>query len=128
MNWRRRFVFACVIALGMTPLIAQETARLQIEITRDNTSVARPELKVASGGEGRVSIGESSRDPLIKDMRETITITPTVRGDDIALAFNIDSGSRQLRPSLVISKDVKGAFEWVAADGRPVRLTVAWVQ
>jgi hypothetical protein len=51
-----------------------------------------------------------------------------VRGDDITLAFNITSGDRQFRPSLVISKDVRGSVEWTAADGQPITLTVSWVQ
>jgi hypothetical protein len=66
--------------------------------------------------------------PLVKGMRETIKVTPTVRGDDLALAFDISSGGKPnelatrrcdapidpvdackyFQPSLVISKAVKG--------------------
>ena len=57
-----------------------------------------------------------------------VTITPEVRGADIALALNIASGDKQFCPSMVISKDVRGAVEWTAADGQPIRLTVSWIQ
>jgi len=121
----------------MSPVIAQETTRLQIEVTRDGGFVARPELKVTPGGEGRLELGDFvpgaalngfRANPALKGLRETVTITPTVRGDDIALAFTITSRDRELRPSLTISKDIRGSFEWVAGDGRPVKVTVAWVQ
>jgi len=115
--------------MSLSPAIAQESTRLQIEITRDGGLLARPELRVPSGGEGRVVLGsEFVPNGSLKGMREDIRIAPTVRGDNIALAFSIGSGDRQFRPSLTISKDIRGSFEWVAADGQPVRLTVAWVQ
>ena len=64
----------------------------------------------------------------LKGLREKIVITPTVRGDDITLAFDITSGDRQLRPPMVVSKDVRGSVEWAAADGQPLRLSISWVQ
>jgi hypothetical protein len=131
MNGGHLFVFACVVALGTSPAMAQEPARLQIQITRDGSVVARPELRVASGREGRLELSDEfvpSPNPLLDGLRERIAITPTVRGDDITLAFNIASADRQFRPLLVISKDVRGSVEWTGADGQPIRLTVSWVQ
>jgi hypothetical protein len=97
-------VFACVVALGMSTAMAQEPIRLQIEVTRDGSLVATPELRLPSGREGRLELsGEWARHPLLKGLREKITITPTVRGDDVALAFNIASGDKQFRPALVIT-------------------------
>ena len=131
MSCARLLVFAWVVFCGTSPVMTQEPTRLQIQITRDGSVVARPELTVESGGAGRLELnGESlpNPHPLIEGLREKIGITPTVRGDDVALAFNIASADRQLRPSLVISRDVRGSVEWTAADGQPIRLTVSWVQ
>jgi hypothetical protein len=128
MNGYRLLVFACLVALGASRATAQEATRFQIEITRDGSVIAKPELKLLSGREGRLELnGESSPIPALKGLRERIAITPAVRDGEVALAFDIASGDRQLRPSMVISSDVRGSVEWVAADGQSVRLTVAWV-
>jgi hypothetical protein len=129
MNWCRLLVLACLVALAVSPITAQAAARLQIEITRDGSVMAKPELKLLSGGEGRLELnGELSPVQALKGLRERVTITPAVRDGEVALAFNIASGDRQLRPSMVISRDVRGSVEWMAADGQPIRLTVAWIQ
>jgi hypothetical protein len=130
MNRGRLFVFACVVAFGTSPAVAQEPTRLQIQVIRDGSIVARPELRLASGREGRLEMSDEFLPPnhRLKGLREKIAITPTVRGDDIALAFNIASAGKQFGPSLVISKDVRGSVEWTAADGQPIRLSVSWVQ
>jgi hypothetical protein len=132
MKWSRLFMFACVVALGMSTAVAQEpTSVLQIEIERGGSIVAKPQLRLLSGREGRLELSDEFAPnviPLLKGLREKITITPTVRGDDIALAFNIASSDKQFRPALVISKDVRGSVEWTAADGQPIRLSISWVQ
>ena len=116
----------------MSTAVAQEpTSVLQIEIERGGSIVAKPQLRLLSGREGRLELSDEFLphvNPLIKGLREKIAITPTVRGDDISLAFNIDSGDKQFRPALVISKDVRGSVEWMAADGQPLRLAVSWIQ
>ena len=53
-------------------------------------------------------------------------LTSTVQGENASIAFEIISNGKQFRPSLVISKDIKGSFEWVSTDGRTIRLTVSW--
>jgi hypothetical protein len=141
MKRNRLFVFACVIALGTSLAIAQEPqlrddgrtlvalTRLQIEVVRNGSIVARPDLMGEAGRELRVALdGQFAVNPVLKGLRETVTITPTVKGDDIFLAFNIASGGKQFRPSLMISKDVRGSVEWTAADGQPIRLAVSWGQ
>jgi hypothetical protein len=128
MKWSRLFVCASVVTLSLSPATAQESTVLQVEVMRDSAVVARPQLRVSSGREGRVDLdGQWAAAPL-KGLQEKIVITPTVRGNDITLAFNITSGDRQFRPSLVISKDVRGSVEWAAADGQPLRLSIPWVQ
>jgi hypothetical protein len=85
----------------------------------DGSTVARPEIIVRSGGEGRLELNEIHGE-------ERVTFTPTVRGDDIAIAFNITSGSRQFRPSFVISKTNPGSIEWTSsARAQTIRLTVS---
>ena len=132
MTRSRLFVFACVIAVSASSLVAQPEpeAVLQLELTRGETIVAKPQLRLTPGREGSLDLnGEwAASHPLVKGLREKITITPEVRGDEIALALNIASADKQFRPAMVISKDVRGAVEWTAADGQPVRLTVSWIQ
>lgn len=129
MNWCRLLVLACLVALAVSPITAQDAASLQIEITRDGSVLAKPELKLLSVGEGRLELnGELSPVQALKGLRERVTITPAVRDGEVALAFDIASGDRQLWPSMVISRDVRGSVEWVAADNQPIRLTVAWIQ
>jgi hypothetical protein len=127
MKLSRLFLFLCLLA--QSPLLAQELTVLQVEISRGTSVVARPQLRVPAGRDGRVSLdGEWATNPLLKGLKERIEITPDVRGDDIALLFLIASGDRQLRPLLVIPRDVRGSVEWTAADGQPIRLSVSWVQ
>jgi hypothetical protein len=107
----------------------KDQAVLQIEVTRDGSLIAKPQLVGHSGQELRLDLNsEWVPNARLKGLRENITVVPTVRGDDVSLALNIASGAKQFKPALVISKDVRGSVEWTAADGQPLRLTFAWVQ
>lgn len=122
MTWKYLFVLACVVAVGMSSAIAQEQTRIQFEVTMDGSIVARPEMRVPSVGEGRLELSEVHGE-------ERVTFTPTVRGDDVAIAFDISSGGRQFRPTLVITKTVPGSLEWVTSTrAQTIRLTVSLVQ
>ena len=122
MTWSRLFVVACLVAVGISPAIAQEPPRLLFEVAVDRSIVARSEMRVSSGDQGRL---ELSRNP----GQERVTFTPTLGGDDIAIAFNITSGGEQFRPSLVITKTVRGSLEWTSrTGGQMFRLTVSWVE
>ena len=88
----------------------------------DGSIVARPEMRVPSGGEGRLELSEVHGE-------ERVTFTPTVRGDDVAIAFDISSGGRQFRPTLVITRTVPGSLEWTSSTrAQAIRLTVSSVQ
>ena len=128
MKWSRLFAFACVVALGVSPALGQQLTVLRIELTRSGSVVARPQLNLPPGIEGRLVLNGAvpASAPVLKGLNEDVVVTPTVRGDEITLAFDIASGNRRLRPTLVISKDVRGSIEWTAADGQPVMLTVSW--
>lgn len=129
MKWTRLFVFACLAAVGVSPAMAQESTVLRIEVIRDGSVVAKPILMPPPGREGRLELnGEWADNPTLKGLRESVSITPTVRGDDLTLAFSITSGAKQFKPALVISKDIRGSVGWTAADGQPLMLTVSWVQ
>ena len=136
-------MFACVVALGMSPAVAQDTTRLPylpgtkdqtvllIEVSRDGSLIAKPQLVGHSGQELRLDLNTEwvpNASAPLTGLRENIRIIPTVRGDEISLALNIASGDKQFRPLLVISKDVRGSVEWTGADGQPIRLTVSWIQ
>ena len=122
MKWSRSFIFACIAALSMSRAIAQESPRLLFEVTVDGSIVARPEMRVPSGGEGRLELDETRGDA-------RVIFTPTLRGDDIAIAFDITAGSRRVRPTLVISRTVPGGIRWTSSTGaHEVRLQISWAQ
>ena len=119
----RLIVLACIVAgATLSTAIAQESLRLQFEITVDGSVVARPELTVQSGGKASIVLGE-------KQGKARVTFTPTVRGDDIDIAFDITDGDKRLRPTLRISKTVPGVIAWMSrAEGPKTRLAVSWVR
>ena len=129
MKWHCLFVFACLLALT-SPAGAQERTVLKIDLTRNGSLVARPQLRLAPGIEGRLDLKGRPElpNPVLRGLNEEVVVTSTVRGDEITLAFSITSGDKKLRPTLVISKDVRGSVEWTAVDGQPLMLTVAWAQ
>jgi len=147
MKRTRLLVCACFMLATTSLAVAQQPTRLLIEVTVDGSLVARPELRVPSGSDGHVEISNAPN-PRLSGLRETITVTPTVRGDDVAIAFKISSGGKadelpsrrcvapiaprdackQFQPSLVISKDIRGSVEWTSPTAGQVRLTVSWVE
>jgi hypothetical protein len=111
-------VLACLAGLGASPTTAQESPRLLFEVTVNDSVVARPEITVRSGGEGRIDLGEKH-----------VIFVPTIRGDDLAVAFDVADGERRLKPTLVITKTVPGSIEWLSpSEGQSVRLAVSWVE
>ena len=109
-------VVSWIASVAVSTAVAQEEApRLSFEIAIDGSVVARPELRVSSGGKGTIAFDD-------KD----VSFVPTVRADDIALAFEIIDKERRLTPTLVISRTVPGSIEWASAR-RTVRLEVSWV-
>jgi hypothetical protein len=122
MKWKYLSVLAWVVAVGMSSALAQERTWLQFEVSIDGSIVARPEMRVPSGGEGRLELGEVHGE-------ERVIFTPTFRGDDVAIAFDISSGGRPFRPTLVITKTVPGSLEWTSSTrAQTIRLTVSLVQ
>ena len=122
MKWQHLFVLACVVAVGMSSAKAQERTGAQFEVAIDGSIVARPEMRVLSGGEGRLELSEVHGE-------ERVTFTPTVRGDEVAIAFDISSGGRQFRPTLVITRTIPGSLEWTSSTrAQTIRLTVSLVQ
>ena len=124
-------VFACIVALCISTARAQqENQVLRFEISKDGALIASPELWLQSGMVGRIHL--DSRDaptaPVASGLRERIELTPTVQGENLSIAFDITSNDKRFQPSLVISKDVKGALEWVSYEGHAIQLSVSWVQ
>jgi hypothetical protein len=122
MKWTHVVVVACIVAGAVSTTTAQESPRLLFEVTVDGSLVARPEMKVRSGGEGRIELDE-------RHGEARVIFTPTLRGDDIEIAFDITDGDRRLRPTIVITRTVSGSIQWTSQlQGRAVRLAVSWVQ
>lgn len=118
MKLKRLFVFAFVFAL-VIPAMAQESLRFQFDVTKDGSSVAKPEVSVNGGSAGFIEV----------DNVGSLSFTPTVRGSGVAIAFDINSGGKQFHPSLVISKDQPGSISWTSVTGaESFKLTVSWVQ
>jgi hypothetical protein len=123
--------FVCLFVLGITTTGAQQEHQvLRFEFSKDGTTFATPFLLLKSGTVGRIHMDnkDAPNVPIVKGLRERIEVTPTVQNEDIALAFDIASADKRYRPTLVISKDVKGSLEWVTSEGQALRMTVAWVQ
>src|SRR5258705_10107602 len=119
MKLNRLFVFAFVLSVGIPSAIAQESVRLQFHVTKDGSSVAKPEMSMTSGSHGRLEIDTVGR----------LSFTPRVRGSSVAIAFDISSGSKQFQPSLVIGKDEPGSISWTSLTGsESFKLTVSWVR
>ena len=120
MKLRLLFVFAFLVLGGMPLVIAQESIRLQFEVVKEGSTVAKPEVSVASGSVGSLEIDDVGR----------IAFTPTFRGSDsVAIAFDISSGGEQLHPRLVIGRNEPGSLSWsLGTSAQSVKLTVSWVR
>ena len=130
MTLRHIIGLACVVFVGVTAANGQDVPLLQFEITRGSVLVGRPVLLVPSGRQGMIALDERdlpAPTPRVKGLHEKIRLVPTVQGENLSIAFDIMSDSKQYRPSLVISKDVKGSFEWTSYEGQTIRLSVTWV-
>lgn len=119
MKLNRLFVVAFVLSVGIPSAIAQESVRLQFDVTKDGSSLAKPEMSVSSGSPGRIEIDNVGR----------LSFTPTVRGSGVAIAFDISSGGKQFQPRLVISRDEPGSISWTSiTSAESFKLTVSWVR
>jgi hypothetical protein len=104
----------------MSSAIAQESIRLQFEVVKDGSTVAKPLVSLTSGSAGSIEVDGVGR----------FVFTPTSRGlDDLAIAFDISSGGRRFQPRLVITKSEPGSLSWTS-DTRTesFTLTVSWVR
>jgi hypothetical protein len=129
MTWIRLWALAVVVIASMVTGAAQETFRLQFEVTHGGSLIAKPELRVLSGGEGFIVLGgQSVPNSPLDGLRERITVSPTAQGDNVAIAFDITSGDRRFRPVLVISDGMRGSLEWTASNGQLLRVAVGWVR
>jgi hypothetical protein len=105
MKLSRLILFALLISVGVSLTGAQESIRLQFEIVKDGSIVAKPEVSVISGSTGSIEIDNVGR----------FAFTPTFRGSDgVAIAFDISSGGKQFQPRLVIDKNKPGSLSWTS--------------
>jgi hypothetical protein len=120
MKLRRLFVFACLVFVGTSLATAQESIRLQFEVVKDGSTVARPEVSVISGSSGSIEV----------DDEVTFAFTPTFRGSDaVVISFDIRSGGKQFQPRLVISQNGPASLSWPSdTRAQSFKLRVSWVQ
>lgn len=120
MKLSRLFVLACLVFVGTSLAIAQESIRLQFEVVKDGSTVAKPEVSVISGSVGSIEV-----DDVVK-----FAFTPTSRGSDaVVISFDIKSGGKQFQPRLVISKNEPGSLSWPSdTRAESFKLRVSWVQ
>jgi hypothetical protein len=115
----RLCVLALLLSNGVSVATEQNSIRLRFEIYRNSSVIGNPEVSVMSDGNGRIDI---------KGV-EAIAFTPTLRKSDaVAIAFDIDSGSRHLNPVIVIGHSGRGSASWTSSTGDAFRLTVRWVR
>ena len=115
-------VLVSIVAVTVSTARAQQPPRLLFEISVDGSLVARPELRVPLGGEGRIELDE-------RHGQVRVTFRPSARSDDLVIAFDITDGDRRFRPNLVITRTVPGLIEWTSsAQGQTIRLAVSWLQ
>ena len=116
------FVCACIVAVLVAVAGGQEAPRLLFEVTVDGSLVARPEMRVPSGGQGRLELDERRGDV-------RMLFTPTLRADDVSIAFEITGGGREAKPTLLVSKALPASIVWVSpATGQEVRIQISWLQ
>jgi hypothetical protein len=119
MRCRRLFVIAFVFSTGTVLATAQESVRLQFEVVKDSSTVARPEVSMKSGSPGRIEVPDVG----------TFAFTPTLRNSEVAIAFDIRSAGKQFTPRLVISPNELGTISWVSATtAESFALRVSWLR
>jgi hypothetical protein len=119
MKVHQLFVVAFLIA-GTSVAIAQDSVRLQLEIVKDGSTVATPEVSVIPGSTGTIELDRVGR----------IAFTPTLGGSEsVAVAFDIRVGGKRLQPRLVISRDEPGSVSWQSDTGsESFKIRVSWIR
>jgi hypothetical protein len=120
MKLHRLLTFAILFSVGTSLTIAQESIRLKFEVVKDGSTVAQPEVSVTSDSASRIEI----------DGVGQFAFTPTFRGSDtVAIAFDIQSGGKQLQPRLVIGKSEPGTLSWTSETrAQSFKLRVSWIR
>ena len=106
---------------AIAPAVIQapaETVRLQFEFSRDGEIIARPAVTLTNGLIGRVEVNAIG----------SFAFVPTLRGSDLDINFDILTGARRLRPSLVIGRQQAGAISWTSETSQQIRMTVTWIR
>jgi hypothetical protein len=117
----RQLFFIVVLLFGATSVpTAQESIHLRFELVKNGSVVAAPEVSGMTGSTGSIRLAGVG----------SIEFTPTLRGSDsLAIAFDIQSASRRLRPRLVISGTQPGSVSWTSdKDAESFRITVSWIR
>ncbi len=110
---------ALVVGLCSVGATAQDAVRLQLEVRRGESVVARPTLSLAPGTEGIVEV----------DGLATVKVTPTLRDPDrVSLAFDISVGERQMKPRISLDRGASGSITINPESGgdESIGLSVTW--
>jgi hypothetical protein len=92
---------ALAVALCSVGATAQDAVRLQFELRRGESVVARPILSLDPGTEGSMNIPGLA----------TVKVTPTLLdAERVSLAFDISAGARQVKPRLVLVGAATGSI------------------
>jgi hypothetical protein len=120
MKSTRSVLFGLLFSAAVSPAMAQESIRLQFEILKDGSTLARPEVTVIAGTAGTIEVDGVGR----------FDFTPTFRGaTGVAVAFVIHAGDKKLDPRLVIGKNEPGTLSWTSnTRTQTVTVRVFWVQ
>jgi hypothetical protein len=119
MKSSRLLVFVLLFSVGMALPMAQESIRLQFEVVKNGSTVATPEVTVTPGSAGSIDVASVG----------TFRFTPTFRGSDVAIDFDIASGGKRLQPRLVIGQDEPGSLSWTSVTrAESFKVTVSWIR
>ena len=119
MKLARLFVLAVLLFAAVSVAGAQDSLRFRFEIYRNGQLVGTPELAVASGGNGLITV-----DGTVK-----IAFTPATRdSESVSLGFDIDSGDKHPRPQLTLRANDPGSLSWTSSDRSAFKVTVAWIR
>jgi hypothetical protein len=61
MNFSKSLVLGLLLSAAVSPAMAQQSIRLQFEILKDGSTVAKPDVTVIAGSAGTIEVSDVAR-------------------------------------------------------------------
>jgi len=105
---KRLLLVVAATSLAGSSLVAQETIRLQFELYRNGSLLAKPVVTVQDKEAGSLAM----------DGVAQLSFTPTrVATDKIAVAFDVVFGDKKFQPRIVLLDQEPGSLSWKSTSG-----------